>query len=271
MTISALLPLALLATGGPRQPGPRSGRNHPVLTSSLSFERVRFGDRRGRTVVDSLDFAFPAGATVLLGPNGAGKSTLLGLGASALRPRSGRVVVDGVVAAGASLRTFRRRVAWMPQQIAPFPVVTVREQVAYVGWLKGMPRHDAWRSSVAALERVGLGGFEDRRAGELSGGELRRLGIAQTLVHGAAWILMDEPSAGLDPAQRAAFRRTVAALRGRVSCVISTHQTEDIDASYDWVVVLGAGRIRNTSAVGDFLELGGGDVVTAYERTLEGG
>jgi ABC-2 type transport system ATP-binding protein len=244
------------------------------MTESLSLSDLSFRYGRGPFVLRSLDFAFPRGATLLLGPNGAGKSTLLSLSASALRPQQGLVALGDVSATGRSLRTFRRRVAWMPQQIQPFPGLTVREQVAYVGWLKGMSKRDAWAGSIRSLERVGLGGFESRSPRRLSGGELRRLGVAQTLVHEADWVLMDEPTAGLDPIQREQFHAVVARLRGTVDIVISTHQTEDLDANYDSVVVLHDGRIRFAGPTQEFLDLGSGSsgsrrVASAYQRALE--
>ena len=166
---------------------------------SLSAVSLRYG--RGADVLRGFGHTFAPGATLLLGPNGAGESTVLGLAASALRPRAGQVRLGDLAACGRSLREFRLRVAWMPQRIEAFPGLSVREQVAYAGWLKGMSRAAAWASAVRALERVGLGGFEQRSPRRLSGGELRRVGLAQTLVHDAEWVLMDEPTAGLDPLQ----------------------------------------------------------------------
>jgi ABC-2 type transport system ATP-binding protein len=93
--------------------------------SALAFNRVSFGYRRRRAVLDDLSFEFREGSTLLLGPNGAGKSTMLGLGASALRPDAGGVTMDGIPAAGSTLREFRRRLSWMPQQIKPMPGLSV--------------------------------------------------------------------------------------------------------------------------------------------------
>jgi ABC-2 type transport system ATP-binding protein len=244
------------------------------MTERITLSDVTFRYRRGRDVLRSFDFEFPAGLTLLLGPNGAGKSTLLGLAASALRPATGRIALGSLTATGRALRAFRRRVAWMPQQLQPFPGLTVREQVAYVGWLKGMAKRDAWERSIVALEQVGLGGFENRSPRKLSGGELRRLGVAQTLVHEAGWILMDEPTSGLDPLQRRQFHTVIGRLRGAANLVISTHQTEDIDSNYDSVVVLSAGRVCFCGTTRAFLALGSGPVgssghvVSAYERAL---
>ncbi|MFX4292523.1 ATP-binding cassette domain-containing protein [Streptomyces bohaiensis] len=222
--------------------------------------------RRGPRVLDGLELAFPAGRTVLLGPNGAGKSTVLALAASALRPSAGSVrfgALDSAVRA--QLRPYRRDVGWLPQQVTAVPGMTCREQVAYAGWLKGMARGEAWTGAVAALDRVGLAKKADQQASSLSGGQLRRVGVAQTLVHAARLVLMDEPTAGLDPAQRTAFRRTVERLSEVADVIVSTHQTEDLWEVYDHVVVLAGGTVRFLGTVDAFRALAPPDAASGRE------
>ncbi|MFJ8044564.1 ABC transporter ATP-binding protein [Kitasatospora sp. NPDC096147] len=218
----------------------------------VEFTSCSYRHRRGPVVLDGLDLRLPAGRTVLLGPNGAGKSTLLSLAASALRPQRGSVRYDGLDPADRRSRgAYRRRVGWLPQAVQVMPRATAREQVAYAGWLKGMARRAAWDAAGQALERVGLTAEADRGAGALSGGQLRRVGIAQALVHSADLILMDEPTAGLDPRQRVVFREVVRELSTR-HVVVSTHQTDDLDELFDHVVVLEQGQVRFLGTVAEF-------------------
>ncbi|MFF0295868.1 ATP-binding cassette domain-containing protein [Kitasatospora sp. NPDC004614] len=217
----------------------------------IKLSNCTFGYRRGLPVIEWLSISFEPGATVLLGPNGAGKSTLLGIAATALKPKAGEVRLGDSTT---SVRAYRRKVGWLPQQVRPVAGLKVREQVAYGGWLKGMSRAAAWDASAAALAKVRLTQLADRRSTELSGGQLRRLGIAQALVHDAEVVLLDEPTAGLDPAQRAAFRRLLAELQDTVSFIVSTHQTEDLAASYRSVVVLDQGQVRYQGSIGEFLD-----------------
>ncbi|MGW4651235.1 ATP-binding cassette domain-containing protein [Kitasatospora sp. NPDC004289] len=227
-----------------------------------------FGYRRGAEVLSGLNLRFEAGCSVLLGPNGAGKSTLLGLVASALTPASGQVSLDGLDTSRAKDRKeYRRRVGWLPQQVRPVPGLQVREQAAYAGWLKGLSRGEAWEKSARALEQVGLSSLADRRSSELSGGQLRRLGIAQTLVHQAELVLLDEPTAGLDPVQRGVFRELIAELRHLTSFVVSTHQTEDLAEIYDEVVLLDRGQVRHQGPIDSFLALAPGGA--SAERRAE--
>ncbi|MFK0258789.1 ATP-binding cassette domain-containing protein [Streptomyces sp. NPDC090445] len=211
---------------------------------ALVLEGISFRYGRQEPVFTGFGLVLDAPATVLLGPNGAGKSTLLGLAASQLRPGSGTVALGRTRAGGRSLAAYRRKVAWIPQQITPVPGLTVREQVAYAGWLKGLKRSEAWEASAAAVDRVGLSSLSDRKSHRVSGGQLRRIGIAGALGHRSELILMDEPTAGLDPTQRQMFRELVAELSATVRIVVSTHQTEDLADLYRQVVVLDRGTVR---------------------------
>lgn len=220
----------------------------------ISMSECSFSYRRRRPVLRDLSYTLPPGRTVLLGPNGAGKSTLLGLCASALRPDSGSVTY-GDLSTGRrrALPAFRRRVAWMPQQVGHVPGLTARDQVAYSGWLKGMPRREAWREALQALDRVELADRADDKVQELSGGQQRRVAVAQALVHDAEVLLLDESTAGMDPRQRQVFHQILADLSNEVHIVLSTHDTSDIANSYDSVVVLLDGQVRFSGTVVDFL------------------
>lgn len=196
------------------------------------------------------------GRTVVLGPNGAGKSTLLALGASALMPNRGRVTLDDHdVQTRGGRAAIRRTVAWMPQQTRAIPGLSAREQVAYAGWLRGMPRSAAWEAAAESLDRVGLSTEANRLTAQLSGGQQRRVGLAQCLVHGADVWLLDEPSAGLDPGQRARFREILVEVSQSATVLVSTHLVDDIADLYDSVVVLARGEIRFEGTADDFAAL----------------
>jgi ABC-2 type transport system ATP-binding protein len=223
----------------------------------LQFADVSFGYKRSRPVIKDFSYQVKPGVTVVLGPNGAGKSTLLGLAASALAPWSGKISTAGRESTRrGDRRAYRAAVGWLPQQVQVIPGFTVREQVAYVGWLKGLGRAQAWERAGAALDRLKLLDQADSRVSRLSGGQLRRAGVAMALVHDASVILMDEPTAGLDPAQRANFRRLIGEVSDLVDIVISTHQTEDLAEIAQSVMLLAGGTIRWDGPVGGFLAQG---------------
>ncbi|MFJ5677703.1 ATP-binding cassette domain-containing protein [Streptomyces sp. NPDC093097] len=207
-------------------------------------------------VLNRLNLTVDHRATVLLGPNGAGKSTLMGIAASWISPTRGSVTWRGINPSRAKTRaSYRKAVGWLPQNVKPMPGLTVRENVAYIAWLKGMSRTDAWDASKGALERVKLGSLAERKSHQLSGGQLRRMGIAGTLAHSSEIVLLDEPTAGLDPSQRQIFRDLVTQLLCDIHVVISTHQTEDLDALYEHVVILDQGQVRFQGDTDGFLAL----------------
>ncbi|MDQ4502648.1 ATP-binding cassette domain-containing protein [Sinomonas sp. ASV322] len=209
-------------------------------------------------VFDGFSLEIPSGRTVLLGPNGAGKSTLLGIAASVLMPRSGSTFVEperGRRTDSRQRRRYRRQVAWLPQDFCPFPGLTVAEHVAYCGWLKGMSAGDARASTGAALEAVDLSSLGDRPVKQLSGGQRRRMGLAGALVHDADVILLDEPTAGLDPLQRERFAALLRRIEPQKVVVVSTHQTEDVHDSYGYVAILDRGVLRFHGTVKDFVSV----------------
>lgn len=240
----------------------------------LEMAGITFGYRRSRPVLSEFSWTLPPGRTVLLGPNGAGKSTILGLAADALRPQAGGCRI-GDVTARSQRRRYRTLVSYLPQRPTAARGLSVREQVAYAGWLKGMPKPAAWDAAPGCLEQVGLSEHAERRVTELSGGQLRRVGLAQALVHDAVILLLDEPTAGLDPAQRQRFRETLSGIGTVRSTVVSTHQVDDLDQVYDQVVVVEHGRIRFSGSVDAFRALAapsaaGSVMERAYAAALDG-
>ncbi|MGW0813968.1 ATP-binding cassette domain-containing protein [Streptomyces viridiviolaceus] len=218
---------------------------------TLELSNCTYGYRRWKApVLRDFSYALPEGLTVLLGPNGAGKSTLLKLAASVNRPQQGRVTLDGAPAGTAE---YRQAVAWMPQDIVPMPTLTAREYVAYVGWLKGMNRAEAWQQARRALGRVNLADQAGTRTNRLSGGQLRRVGVAGALVHGARVLLLDEPTAGMDPYQRRVFRDILRSLTGDVRVLLSTHDVADLAEEADHVTVMYAGSVLHHGNTDSFL------------------
>ncbi|WP_406138931.1 ABC transporter ATP-binding protein [Streptomyces sp. NBC_01089] len=221
----------------------------PLHYQSCTF---RYG-RSSRPVLDRLDIVFSPGHTVLLGPNGAGKSTLLTLGAGAALPQSGSVLYGRLDSAGRKQsRSYRGKISWLPQHPGFLPGLTCREQVAYVGWLKGMRESAAWNAAPEAIERVGLTEKINTKVKNLSGGQRQRIAIAQALVHDAELLLLDEPTVGLDPHQRRRFLDLLISLRGSVHVIVSTHDIGDLDEAFDEVVVFEAGKPRFRGTVEEF-------------------
>ncbi|MFE7130292.1 ATP-binding cassette domain-containing protein [Streptomyces sp. NPDC057638] len=235
--------------------------------------------RRGRrTVLHGVSFTLESGVTGLLGPNGAGKTTLLETLVTLLPPAGGEVTVLGHrLDDDAGRAEVRGRVGFLPQRFGYHPGFTVTEFLSYVAWTKGLDR-DRTRAAVAEnLALVDLTASADTRMRKLSGGMLQRAGIAASLIHRPEFVVLDEPTVGLDPRQRAEFRALVRRLAETTPVLLSTHLTDDVSAVCGSVLVLAEGAIAfqgtpgALAAAGGDGDLGDNDLERGYNALLYGG
>jgi len=225
--------------------------------------------RFGRTVaLAGASLELEPGITGLLGPNGAGKTTLMRMLATVLAPDAGRVRIFGLDPGVASERlAIRRRLGYMPQEPGFHRHFTAFEFVDYVAILKELTERRSRHAEVRrVLDVVGLADVSQRRVRALSGGMRRRVALAQALLGDPDFLVLDEPTAGLDPEQRLRFRELVSELaRGRI-VLLSTHQTEDVAALCRHVVVLDGGSTRFSGTPRELAEVARGRVWLADER-----
>ncbi|MFG3234448.1 ATP-binding cassette domain-containing protein [Streptomyces antibioticus] len=233
--------------------------NDPAVVAAVEQVSVRYGSL---TALDDVSLGFSTGVTGLLGPNGAGKSTLLSLLSTAQRPDGGTVTLLGeTVGAGGrgAVRRVRERIGVLPQSFGHYPRFTALEFVEYAAWLRKVPARERRDRAREALRQVAMEKYADRRMGALSGGMLRRVGIAQAVVNRPALVLLDEPTVGLDPAQRVGFRDLIKGLGETSAVVMSTHLAEDVAHTCDRIAVLMEGRVRFTGTLAELCALPGED------------
>ena len=194
--------------------------------------------------VDGVSLQLGTGVFGLLGPNGAGKTSLLRMLATVLPPSSGEIALFGRDPRGtAARREIRRRLGYLPQSLGYYPSFTVVEFVEYFALLKEMPSAAVPKAVAAAVERVDLGARAKAKLRTLSGGMLRRVGIAQAIVNDPGLLLLDEPTAGLDPEQRVHFRSLMRSLGESGTVIVSTHLVEDVGAACSEVALMSSGKI----------------------------
>jgi ABC-2 type transport system ATP-binding protein len=211
----------------------------------MNIEISELTRRFGRTqAVAGVNLMTGPGVFGLLGPNGAGKTSLLRMMATVIPPSSGSLRLLNHDPGGyGPRREIRRRLGYLPQHLGYYPGFTVAEFVEYFALLKEVPSGRVSAAVAAAVDRVDLTGKAKAKLRTLSGGMLRRAGIAQAIVNEPQLLLLDEPTAGLDPEQRVAFRALLRDLGQAATVVVSTHLVEDVGAACTEVALMDQGKI----------------------------
>jgi ABC-2 type transport system ATP-binding protein len=235
------------------------------VTVSLDGVAKSYGRTRA---VAGIDLVAGPGITGLLGPNGAGKTTLMRMLATVLAPDTGHLRLLGNDPGTPDGRlAIRRRLGYVPQEPGYHRNFTAFEFVDYVAILKEMTdrrgRHDEVRR---VLDLVGLGDVAGKRIKALSGGMRRRVALAQSLLGSPELLVLDEPTAGLDPEQRLRFREVISTVATDATVILSTHQTEDVSAVCQRVVVMHEGVVRYDGSVRGLAEGARGRVWLAADR-----
>ncbi|MEU6426003.1 ABC transporter ATP-binding protein [Microbispora sp. NPDC046973] len=213
-----------------------------IDTPTLELVDVTKIYKGGRRAVDGLTLRCGPGLLGLLGPNGAGKSTLMRICATVTRPTRGSVLFDGtdVVSRPDALRGV---LGYLPQDFGVYPHLTSREFLSYLAALKGLAARTARARVDELLELVNLTEAVRTPLGGYSGGMLRRIGIAQALLTDPRVLIVDEPTAGLDPEERVRFRAILADLAEDRVVLLSTHIVSDIESVASDVAVVAGGRL----------------------------
>ncbi len=214
--------------------------------------------------LDGVDLEIPTGMFGLLGPNGAGKTTLMRILAGILRPTSGEVRAgDHDAATDAGRTEIKRVLGYLPQDLGLYPDLRAWEFLDYIGILKGLEDKKARRRRVEELlEMVGLSDVSKRKLKGFSGGMRRRVGIAQALLNDPRLLIVDEPTAGLDPEERIRFRNLLSDLAGDRTVLLSTHIVEDVAQTSRKLVVLAEGRVLYRGTVEGMISTARGRVWT---------
>ena len=235
---------------------------------TLQVERVSklYG---GFVALQEVELELGCGVYGLLGPNGAGKTTLMRIMTDLLAPSRGRVLCNGrdIHALGAD---YRDLLGYLPQDFGVYPNFTAEGFLCYIARLKGLGRAVARQKTAELLELVGLTDRRKRRLGGFSGGERQRVGIAQALLNEPQVLILDEPTAGLDPQERIRFRGLLNRLGKDRLVLLSTHIVSDVESAADQVILLRRGQVIGQGTPTELLRQLEGKVwnvpVTAQEQ-----
>lgn len=217
---------------------------------------------KNKIAVDRFSITMKPGVYGLLGANGAGKTTLMRMICGILKPTGGTVTFDGM---DASMEEYRRMLGYLPQDFGYYPSFTGLDFLVYMGVLKGMTKSRAKKRSQELIELVGLKDMEKKKIRTYSGGMKQRLGIAQALLGNPRLIVLDEPTAGLDPKERVRFRELIAELGKKNIVILSTHIVSDIDKIADRILLMKNGQLIFSGPREDI----GGDLEKFYLEEFE--
>lgn len=229
----------------------------------LNIDRVtkQYGPK---IAVDRISLTLTPGVTGLLGANGAGKTTLMRMLCGILRPTSGSIFLDGL---DVSTEGYRAVLGYLPQDFGYYPSFSALDFLLYLGALKGMERKQAKERSLELLEVVGLSEVARKKIRTFSGGMKQRLGIAQALLSRPKLLILDEPTAGLDPKERVRFR-TLIEEQGKESIVLlSTHIVSDVEHIAGRILMVKDGQLIYDGSAADTPQ----DLEGFYLQQFEGG
>jgi len=195
---------------------------------------------KDKRVVDSVSLRLTEGINGLLGANGAGKTTLMRMLCGVLKPTAGTVTLDGV---DVSNEEYRAVLGYLPQDFGYYPDFTGMDFLLYLAALKGLSHTRAKRKAMELLELVSLQNVGKKKIKTYSGGMKQRLGIAQALLNDPRLLIVDEPTAGLDPKERVHFRSLLAGLGQDTIVLLSTHIVSDVEKIADHMLMMSEGKI----------------------------
>ena len=195
---------------------------------------------KNRIAVDRVSAKLHQGVYGLLGANGAGKTTLMRMLTGILTPTSGTITFDGM---DVSTEDYRGILGYLPQDFGYYPEFTAMDFLLYLAALKGIPKAQAKRRAMELLELVSLQDVSRKKIKTFSGGMKQRLGIAQALLNDPKLLILDEPTAGLDPKERVRFRNLIEQLGKHSIVLLSTHIVSDVEHIADEILLMKDGRL----------------------------
>lgn len=217
----------------------------------IQIENLTVTFKNGVTAIHHADLEIPNSIFGLLGENGAGKTTLMRVLTTILKPASGTVALDGILYWEDNYRKIQRKIGYLPQEIDLYPNLTVWECLEYMGDLSGVPKQECRKRMEVYLEKTSLLEHRKKKMKQLSGGMKRRVGLVQALLNEPEFLIVDEPTTGLDPEERIRIRNLLVEFSKNRTVLFSTHVLEDLAATCNQLAImhkgnfLYAGSMRN--------------------------
>lgn len=201
------------------------------------------------TAVDHMDLQIEDGIFGLLGENGAGKTTLMRTLVTVLRPTTGTITMNGVLYGEQNYRKIQKMIGYLPQELNLYPSLTVRECLEYIGELSGIEKKECRKRIDYYLDKTSLTEHQHKKNRQLSGGMKRRVGLVQALLNNPRFLVVDEPTTGLDPEERIRIRNLLVDFSKNRTVLFSTHVVEDLAATCNRIAVMKKGSLLFSGTV----------------------
>ena len=214
------------------------------------------------TAINHANLEIPKGIFGLLGENGAGKTTLMRVLTTVLSPTSGTVTLNGMLYSEGNFEKIRRKIGYLPQEIELYPGLAVQECLEYMGDLSGIPKETCKKRMGYYLEKTSLSNHRRKKMKQLSGGMKRRVGLIQALLHEPEFLIVDEPTTGLDPEERIRIRNLLVDFSEGRTVLFSTHVVEDLTATCNQLAVMKKGEFLYSGNMRELLEQAKGHIWT---------
>ena len=230
---------------------------------SVNIKNVTVTFKNQVRAVDHINLEIPHGVYGLLGENGAGKTTLMRVLTTVLTPSDGEVYLDGIRYGTGKDEVIRQKIGYLPQELNLYPGLSVQDCLEYLGELSGIPKEECKNRIRYYLEKTGLTNHRKKKMRQLSGGMKRRVGLIQALLNEPEFLIVDEPTTGLDPEERVRIRNLLVDFSEGRTVLFSTHVVEDIAATCSRLAVMRKGSFLYTGTVQALLSRAKGKIWTA--------
>lgn len=221
---------------------------------SIHMEDLTVTFKNGVTAINHANLEIPKGIFGLLGENGAGKTTLMRVLTTLLKPVSGTVTLDEILYSERNYEKIQRKIGYLPQEIELYPNLTVEECLEYMGDLAGVPKTECRERIEYYLKKTSLVEHRKKKMKQLSGGMKRRVGLVQALLNEPEFLIVDEPTTGLDPEERIRIRNLLVDFSKNGTVLFSTHVVEDLAATCNQLAIMHKGSFLYAGSIRNFVQ-----------------
>ena len=227
---------------------------------SIKISDLTVSFKNGVTAINHVNLEIPNGIFGLLGENGAGKTTLMRVLTTVLKPTSGAVTLDGMIYSECNYPKIQKKIGYLPQELDLYPNLTVEECLEYMGELAGIEKKECQQRIKYYLEKTSLTEHRRKKIRQLSGGMKRRVGLIQALLNEPEFLIVDEPTTGLDPEERIRIRNLLVDFSENRTILFSTHVVEDLAATCNQLAVMKKGQFLYSGSMQELLNIAKGHV-----------